>query len=214
MEKKITITQDSLKLNGSLNLIKSSIGLVIFAHGSGSSRFSPRNILVAKKLQEKNISTLLFDLLTKEEEKIDEITLEHRFNINMLAKRLIEVTSWIEKQKDLKDLKLGYFGASTGSSAALIAAAFEKEKIKAVVSRGGRPDLAMKYLKDVKAATLLIVGGLDIEVIEMNEKAFKELKCTKELKIVEGATHLFEEENKLEEVALIAATWFKKHFKK
>jgi len=214
MEKEITIAQDSLKLNGSLNIVKNSIGFVIFAHGSGSSRFSPRNKLVAKKLQQNNISTLLFDLLTKEEEKIDEVTLEYRFNIEMLAKRLVEVTSWVEKQKDLKKFKIGYFGASTGSSAALIAAAKKKEKITAVVSRGGRPDLAMKYLKDVTAATLLIVGGLDIGVIEMNETAFKKLYCEKDLKIVEGATHLFEEKNKLEEVSVLAANWFCKHFKK
>jgi len=214
MEKEITIAQDSLKLNGSLNIVKNSIGLVIFAHGSGSSRFSPRNRLVAKKLQQSNISTLLFDLLTKEEEKIDEVTLEHRFNIEMLAKRLVEVTCWVEEQKDLKKLKIGYFGASTGSSAALIAASTKKEKITAIVSRGGRPDLAMKYLKDVTAATLLIVGGLDISVIEMNENAFKKLKCVKELKIVERATHLFEEENKLEEVSVLAANWFCKYFKK
>ncbi len=207
MEKEITITQNSLKLNGILNVVKDSIGLVIFAHGSGSSRFSPRNLFVAKKLQENNISTLLFDLLTKNEDE------KYRFDIEMLAKRLIDVTSWIEKQKDLKHFKIGYFGASTGSSAALIAAAKKKEKIKAVVSRGGRADLSMKYLKDVTAATLLIVGSLDIEVVEMNKKAFEKLKCIKELKIIEGATHLFEEKNKLNEVANIAANWFKKYFK-
>lgn len=213
MQKEITIIEKDIELKGLMSSKPENIGLVLFAHGSGSSRLSPRNQLVAKILNEKNIATLLFDLLTTKEDEIDEVTLEFRFNIDLLTKRLVLATDWILKQKDYKNFKIGYFGASTGSSAALRAAAIKKEQIRAVVSRGGRPDLSMKYLKDVKAATLLIVGGLDIGVIEFNQQAFEKLTCKKELKIVENATHLFEEPHKLEEIANLAAIWFEKSFK-
>lgn len=212
MQKEIKIIKTNITLNGFLQYEKDSIGLVIFAHGSGSSRLSPRNQLVSKILNEKNIATLLFDLLTEEEEKTDDITQEFRFDIDLLADRLIIATQWVLKQKDLKNFKLGYFGASTGSSAALIAEAKQKNNIRAIVSRGGRPDLAKDYLPLVTAPTLLIVGELDFEVIKLNEIAYSELKCTKKIEIVKGATHLFEEKNKLNEVAYLATNWFYKHF--
>jgi len=213
MQKEIEIIQNNLKLYGILNINKESKGLVVFAHGSGSSRFSPRNKKVSQKLIDNNMSTLLFDLLTEEEEKIDIYTAEYRFDISLLATRLVLVTNWIEKQKPLKSFKIGYFGSSTGAAAALIAAAKKKDSIKAIVSRGGRPDLAYDFLKEVQAPTLLIVGGLDIEVIKLNELALNQLTCEKKLSIVEGATHLFEEKNKLEEVCQLAIDWFSEHFK-
>ncbi len=213
MQKEIKIIKNNIKLDGFLNFVKESIGLVIFAHGSGSSRLSPRNQLVSNILNENQIATLLFDLLTEEEEKIDDITREYRFNINLLADRLILVTNWVLQKKELKNFKLGYFGASTGSGAALIATAKQKNIIKAIVSRGGRPDLANTYLKDVTAPTLLIVGELDEQVIELNQLALKKMNCVKKLTIVKGATHLFEEKNKLKEVAYLATDWFCLHFK-
>lgn len=212
MQKEIKIIKNNIKLNGLLNFEKDSIGLVIFAHGSGSSRLSPRNQLVSKILNEKKIATLLFDLLTVEEEKIDNFTREFRFNIELLSDRLILVTKWVLEQKELKNFKIGYFGASTGSSAALIAGAKQKKVIKAIVSRGGRPDLAKDYLKEIAAPTLLIIGELDVEVIELNEIAYKEMECIKKIEIVKGASHLFEEKNSLNEVAQLASNWFCKYF--
>lgn len=197
-----------IKLQGDLVLPDHPKGLVLFAHGSGSSRFSKRNRYVAGVLNKAGIATLLFDLLTEEEEKIDMVTAALRFDIDLLTKRLIAATEHVLKDVHLKGLKIGYFGASTGAAAALNAAAHFQNKISAVVSRGGRPDLALEHLPEVKAPTLLIVGGHDEPVIEMNKKAHKLLSCEKLLKIVEGATHLFEEEGALESVAKLALDWF------
>lgn len=199
-------------LNGNLDIPEKAKGLVVFAHGSGSSRFSSRNRYVAQELQKEGLGTLLFDLLTVEEERIDIITAHLRFDIDLLADRLVEVTNWLLSNPETKNLSIGYFGASTGAAAALIAAKEHANIIKAVVSRGGRPDLAEKALPDVKAPTLLIVGGEDYQVIEMNQWALDRLKVEqKELKIVPGATHLFEEPGTLEQVANLAGEWFKKY---
>ncbi len=183
--------------------------MVLFAHGSGSSRLSPRNQFVAAALQNTGIGTLLFDLLT-EEEAADR---ENVFDIDFLAHRLLAGTRWLRNKRDISDYPLGYFGASTGAAAALVAAAQEKA-IRAVVSRGGRPDLAIRHLGAVRAPTLLIVGGHDFGVIELNEKAYRVLRCEKSLKIVPGATHLFEEPGALEQVAELAGNWFGRHLKK
>ena len=208
IRKEIVIKIKGKDIAGSMEIPAKAKGLVIFAHGSGSSRFSPRNRYVAGILNKNNLGTLLFDLLTAEEEKIDEYTAEYRFNIQLLAERLEGVTDWLLKEPSLKGLKLGYFGASTGAAAALIAAAKRSNIIYAVVSRGGRPDLAMESLSGVKAPTLLIVGGEDFEVIELNKTAYENISAKKRLEIIQGATHLFEEPGALEEVALITAKWF------
>ncbi len=186
-------------------------GLVVFAHGSGSSRKSPRNRFVAQSLQQAGLGTLLFDLLTAAEEADDLRTGQYRFNIPFLAERLTAVTDWISLNPDLRGAAVGYFGASTGAAAALVAAAFRQNIIRAVVSRGGRPDLAGAALYQVKAPTLLIVGGNDHQVITMNRDALKKLSSEKELFIIPGASHLFEERGTLEEVARLAARWFKNH---
>lgn len=204
MEQEVKIVIDSLNLKGDLMISKKNQGMVIFAHGSGSSRLSPRNVYVAKELQKAGLSTLLFDLLTEKEDEI----YENRFNIPLLAERLIKATSWLKNQKEAKNCQLGYFGASTGAAAALIAAAKLGDQIKAVVSRGGRPDLASNYLDKVSAPTLLIVGGDDTEVIKLNEHALAQLKTIKELKIIPGATHLFEEKGTLKQAAQSAINWF------
>ncbi|MDD5339759.1 MAG: dienelactone hydrolase family protein [Candidatus ainarchaeum sp.] len=196
-------------LEGNLVIPKGAKGLVIFAHGSGSSRLSPRNMFVAGELQKRKMATLLFDLLTEQEDQ----RYENRFNIELLAGRLIAATEWAMRRPESGKLKVGYFGASTGSAAALIAAAKMGAGIRAVVSRGGRPDLAMQALPFVDAPVLLIVGGNDHEVIGMNETAFARLKCEKKLKIVPGATHLFEEPGALEAVAQLAADWFSRCLK-
>lgn len=208
MRKEIIIRINGKDITGNLEIPAKAKGLVIFAHGSGSGRFSPRNRYAAGILNKNNLGTLLFDLLTAEEEKIDEYTAEYRFNIKLLAERLINVTDWLIKEPSLKGLKLGYFGASTGAAAALIAAAKKSDIIYAVVSRGGRPDLAMKSLPEVKAPTLLIVGGEDFEVIELNKTAYENISAKKKIEIIPGATHLFEEQGALEEVARITAKWF------
>lgn len=208
----IQIPINSITLEGNLTIPEGAKGIVVFAHGSGSSRFSSRNRYVAQELQKKGLGTLLFDLLTAEEERIDMVTAHLRFDIDLLAKRLVDVTNWLLSNPDTKKLSIGYFGASTGAAAALIAAKEHANAIKAVVSRGGRPDLAEKALSDIKAPTLLIVGGEDYQVIEMNQWALDRLKAEeKELKIVPGATHLFEEPGTLEEVANLAGEWFKKY---
>jgi len=207
MEKLTQIPINSLKLEGILSLPDSAKGLVLFAHGAGSSRFSSRNTFVAKELQKVGLGTLLFDLLSEQEDQ----TYENRFDIPLLAERLEIVTDWIKKQDISKNLNLGYFGASTGSAAAIIAAADIGKSIKAVVSRGGRPDLADTYLPKLNSPTLLIVGGNDFGVIELNQGAFDRMKCEKEFKIVPGATHLFEEPGTLEEVARLASKWFVKY---
>ncbi len=200
----LKIQTDRVQLEGKLVLPGNSYGLVIFSHGSGSSRFSPRNNFVAQQLQRKGIGTFLFDLLTQEED----IDYNQRFNIELLSKRLVQVTQEILKHKKIKDLSVGYFGASTGAASALIAASELGHKIRAVVSRGGRPDLASGHLVQVKSPTLLIVGELDFKVIQMNEAALEKLGGIKHLEIVQGATHLFEESGALEQVAELSAEWF------
>lgn len=207
----VQIKIGSALLNGELTIPEKAAGVVLFAHGSGSSRYSPRNQYVARVIRESGVGTLLFDLLTPEEERIDNFTREFRFDIDLLACRLIGSTKWLEGHAEASRLCPGYFGSSTGGAAALIAAAELAENVGAVVSRGGRPDLAGDALHRVKAPTLLIVGGLDGPVITMNKDAYAQLRCVKELTIVPGATHLFEEPGKLEEVASLAAKWFVKH---
>jgi alpha-beta hydrolase superfamily lysophospholipase len=187
-------------------------GLVLFAHGSGSGRHSARNRLVAQRLQQAGVATLLFDLLTAREEQEDLHTREHRFNIPLLTQRMQDATAWVESQAPLRHALIGYFGASTGSAAALIAAARLGTQITAVVSRGGRPDLAgPAVLAAVKAATLLIVGSADGTVLDLNEQAYQHLRCERSLAVVTGAGHLFEEAGALEQVAEKAAAWFAVH---
>ena len=207
----VRIPSGAVSLEGELHLPANACGLVLFAHGSGSSRHSPRNQYVAGVLREAGIGTLLFDLLTSEEEAIDMRTGHLRFDISLLAGRLADATQWTSSQEATKNFGLGYFGASTGGAAALVAAAKLNTIVDAVVSRGGRPDLAGAALSRVKAATLLIVGGRDDVVIELNEQAYEQLRCVKEMNIVPGATHLFEERGALEEVARLAAEWFQKY---
>lgn len=207
----VEIPAGNVQLDGELIIPEGATGIVLFAHGSGSSRHSPRNQFVARVIREGGIGTLLFDLLTREEESVDIYTRHLRFDIRLLAERLMEATRWLEKESDTSDLNVGYFGASTGAGAALVAAAELGADVKAVVSRGGRPDLAGAALPKVTAPTLLIVGERDEPVIEMNEKALAQLNCEKELKIVPNATHLFEEPETLEEVARLATEWFKRH---
>jgi dienelactone hydrolase len=198
-------------LEGELSIPVGATGVVLFAHGSGSSRHSPRNQFVARTIRESGVGTLLFDLLTREEEAVDMSTRHLRFDIGLLAERLVDATNWIKREPDTWHLKVGYFGSSTGAGAALVAAAALGEEIGAVVSRGGRPDLAGDALPRVRATTLLIVGELDYPVIKMNQDAYAQLRCEKELKIVPGATHLFEEPGTLEEVSHLAAEWFQRH---
>jgi putative phosphoribosyl transferase len=195
-------------LSGSLTIPENATALVLFAHGSGSSRHSPRNQFVARTLNGAGLGTLLFDLLTPEEEALDIHTREHRFNISLLAERLVHATSWARQEDQIRDLRIGYFGSSTGGAAALVAAAELPQDVGAVVSRGGRPDLAGDALPRVKAPTLLIVGGNDDIVIELNEMARDQLRCEVKLEIIPGATHLFEEPGALEQVAKLASDWF------
>jgi putative phosphoribosyl transferase len=209
----VFIEANKVTLEGILNLPKEPTGIVLFAHGSGSSRYSPRNRYVAQVLQSQGIGTLLFDLMTREEESVDVFTGKVRFDIPFLANRLIEATRWILLQPETRNLAVGYFGASTGAAAALLAAARFPEAISAIVSRGGRPDLAKESLRSVQAPTLLIVGSEDEPVIEMNRQALTKLRApVKSLVIIPGATHLFEEPGKLEEVAQAAADWFGRYF--
>ncbi|EKD74156.1 MAG: hypothetical protein ACD_45C00056G0012 [uncultured bacterium] len=211
IEHPVIIPCGEAHLEGILHIPHNARGIVLFVHGSGSSRFSVRNQHVARILNTANLATLLFDLLTPEEEAIDAQTSELRFDIDFLASRLIDTTHWCVKHLVTHHLALGYFGASTGGGAALVAAAQETNVVKAIVSRGGRPDLAGKSLPLVKAPTLLIVGGNDIPVIEMNQNAMLKMNCTKKLDIIPGATHLFEEPGTLDEVARLAQTWFIKY---
>jgi pimeloyl-ACP methyl ester carboxylesterase len=194
-----------ITLPGDLVIPDKATGIVIFAHGSGSSRLSPRNRFVAKQLNKAGLATLLFDLLTEEEEVVDQMTRELRFDIPFLAKRLVQVTKWLENEHTLH---MGYFGSSTGAAAALEAAATLKGKIRAVVSRGGRPDLAIPLLPSVTAATLFIVGSHDFGVIELNQEAYKHIGGNKRLDLIPEATHLFEEPGTLEEVVERAKEWF------
>jgi dienelactone hydrolase len=198
-------------LDGDLVLPEAARGVVLFAHGSGSSRHSPRNRRVARVLNEAKLATLLIDLLTPEEEAIDLRTAHLRFDIGLLADRLVGVTDWLTQNADTRHLRVGYFGASTGAGAALVAAAERPDVVGAVVSRGGRPDLAGPALEQVRAPTLLIVGGDDLPVIELNRAALEQLRCEKRLVIVPGATHLFEEPGALDEVARLAREWFERH---
>ncbi|HLH74772.1 MAG TPA: dienelactone hydrolase family protein [Chloroflexota bacterium] len=206
----VEIPADSVTLPGILGMPTHAVGVVIFAHGSGSGRFSPRNQFVARVLQEAGFATLLLDLLTESESG----NRQYVFDIALLARRLLAATDWVRQQPVLKDLPIGYFGASTGAGAALVAAAQEGNRISAVVSRGGRPDLANGALANVTAPTLLIVGGWDQPVIALNEQAYNELHAPKKLVIVPRATHLFEEPGKLEEVAELAVDWFTTYLKK
>lgn len=205
--KTIEIPIRQVVLKGKLSVPDNAKVLVLFSHGSGSSRLSPRNNYVADVLQQEGLATLLFDLLTEEEDRL----YKTRFNIDLLTQRLIAVTEWIKMQKETKGLELAYFGASTGAASALSAAAYFGDEIGAVVSRGGRPDLAMSELHLVTAPTLLIVGGWDKVVIVLNQKAYGKLRCERKLEIIPEATHLFEERGKLEDVAALSAKWFTEH---
>jgi len=212
-ETDLRIPIGNVVVEGNLTVPFSAKGIVLFAHGSGSSRFSPRNQYVAKEFNKAKIGTLLFDLLTSEEEEQDIFTAEYRFNIELLAERLIGATEWLKKDTRTKDYTFGYFGASTGAAAALIGAAKLPNDISAVVSRGGRPDLAAGYLHRVVTPTLLLVGGLDTEVIELNRRAMAQMTTEKKLVIIPGATHLFEEPGKLQEVARASTDWFLRYLK-
>lgn len=207
----ISFPSGNVHLQGILHVPADAIGIVLFAHGSGSGRFSTRNQFVAQELNSAKIATFLFDLLTEAEEKIDDQTLELRFDIEFLSNRLQDAAQWIKKQPSLSKLNIGYFGASTGGGAALMAAAAQPTLVKAVVSRGGRPDLAGDALQSVQAPTLLIVGGNDDVVIELNKQALAQLNCAKKLEIVPGATHLFEEPGTLNQVADLAKQWFQQY---
>jgi dienelactone hydrolase len=212
-EQLVRIVVDSAQLEGNLSLPQDASGVVLFAHGSGSSRHSPRNQYVAQALHEGGLGTLLIDLLTATEEREDARTGRLRFDIALLAARVVGASDWLARNTATAQLSIGYFGASTGAAAALVAAAERPDYVRAVVSRGGRPDLAIPVLNRVKAPTLLIVGGADAPVIEMNRDALKHLSIEKRLEIVPGATHLFEEPGTLEEVARLAREWFQAHLK-
>jgi len=203
-KEEIEIPINHFAMGANLVIPENVRALVIFSHGSGSTRFSPRNNYVADVLNKHGIATLLADLLTRQED----MNYDNRFNISLLSKRLVMVTGWAIQQKELMDLPVGYFGASTGAASALNAAVLLKDQIAAVVSRGGRPDLARDVLPQVWAATLLIVGSLDTPVIQLNQLAYDILACKKHMRIIQGASHLFEEPGKLEEVARLAANWF------
>ncbi|NEQ48138.1 MAG: alpha/beta hydrolase [Leptolyngbya sp. SIOISBB] len=207
----VSIPVGSVQLTGNLGIPVEALGIVLFAHGSGSSRHSPRNRYVAQDLQQAGFATLLLDLLTPEEDRIDQQTRHLRFDIGLLTTRLVGTTDWIRQNPKTRALNLGYFGASTGSAAALMAAAARPDDVHALVSRGGRPDLAGSALTRVKAPTLLIVGGHDQPVITLNRQAYQYLAAEKQLAIVPGATHLFEEPGTLEHVAQLAGKWFQKY---
>ena len=213
-ERLVRIPAGGAAVEGNLRIPKAPSGLVVFAHGSGSSRFSPRNRFVAGVLEEAGLATLLIDLLTPQEEAVDELTRHLRFDIRLLAERLVAASEWARQYPDTRLLPFGYFGASTGAGAALVAAAERPDLVKAIVSRGGRPDLAGPALPLVTAPTLLIVGGRDDVVIELNQRAFDRLRCEKRLEIVPGATHLFEEPGTLEQVAWLARDWFVRYLAK
>jgi len=207
----IAIPIPRARLEGDLDTPSPATGIVVFVHGSGSSRKSVRNRAVAARLRQAGLATLLLDLLTPEEEAIDRLQGRFRFDVALLGERVVAATEWVRSQELLERVPIGYFGASTGAAAALLAAAALGKEVGAVVSRGGRPDLAGVALPRVHAPTLLIVGAADTEVLELNRAAFDRLRCEKELRIVSGATHLFEEPGALEEVARLAASWFRRH---
>jgi putative phosphoribosyl transferase len=208
----VRVPIDDRFLSGDLRMPLESRGIVLFAHGSGSSRHSPRNQYVAQSLERRNLATLLMDLLTPEEERIDNRTAGYRFDIPMLAERLVTIVDWLRRQKVTSALPIGLFGASTGGGAALMAAAERPDEIGAIVSRGGRPDLAGAALAKVTSPTLLIVGGLDTAVIQMNRDAMNQMRGETSLEIVGGATHLFEEPGTLDRVADLAGEWFTRYF--
>ncbi|HTO96193.1 MAG TPA: alpha/beta hydrolase [Myxococcales bacterium] len=205
------IPQPGIRLGATFSLPEAPRGVVLFAHGSGSSRFSSRNRYVAGALQGQGLATVLMDLLTAAEEEEERFTRHHRFDIRLLAGRLLAAVRWVAEEAETEGLPIGLFGASTGAAAALVAAAQDPRRVAAVVSRGGRPDLAGAALPGVRAPTLLIVGGADPEVLDLNREALGALRCEKALRIVPGATHLFEEEGALEQVAALAAQWFIDH---
>ena len=207
-EREVRVPVGAVTLEGNLGIPDDARGIVLFAHGSGSGRHSPRNRYVAEALREAGLATLLIDLLTPEEEEVDLRTRHLRFDVGLLAERLAGATEWLAQEPNTQDLRVGYFGASTGAGAALVAAAERPEEVGAVVSRGGRPDLAGNALSHVRAPTLLIVGGNDEPVIGMNREAMEQIRAKKELEIVPGASHLFEEPGALEEVSRLAAGWF------
>jgi dienelactone hydrolase len=207
----IRIDLGPVAVDGDLHVPERASGLVVFAHGSGSSRFSRRNRAVAKVLEHGGFGTLLLDLLTQDEEAEDERTREYRFNIDLLGRRVVGATDWVQARPDVRQLPIAFFGASTGAAAALIAAAARPAITRAVISRGGRPDLANEALPNVQAPTLLIVGGDDEPVIEMNRDAMRRMRAPVELKIIPGATHLFEEPGTLEQVARLATDWCRRH---
>jgi len=211
MEKVVRVAAGPVTLEGNLSLPDGARGVVLFAHGSGSSRLSPRNRHVARLLNEAKLATLLVDLLTPDEETIDVQTAHLRFDIGLLAERLVGATDWLTEQPDTRHLRIGYFGASTGAAAALVAAAVRPEVVGAIVSRGGRPDLAGRALARVRAPTLLIVGENDEVVLELNRQALVMLRGEKRLTIVPRATHLFEEPGALDEVARLARAWFERY---
>ena len=210
----VLVTSDTVTLRGILGIPKNARGVVLFAHGSGSGRLSSRNNFVARSLQEAGHATLLIDLLTEDEERTDAGTGHLRFDIGFLAKRLEAATAWLAASADTRTLEIGYFGASTGAAAAVVAAAETPDQVHAVVSRGGRPDLAGDHLAKVKAPTLLIVGSRDVPVLPLNEDALAQLRCTKKLEIIPGASHLFEEPGTLEVVSRLAASWFSRYLGK
>ena len=212
-ERVVQIGAGGVVLEGNLRVPDTASGLVVFAHGSGSSRFSPRNRFVASVLEEAGLATLLIDLLTPDEESADERTRHLRFDIGLLATRLVAASDWVREQPDTHHLRIGYFGASTGGGAALVAAAEQADQVDAIVSRGGRPDLAGATLPRVAAPTLLIVGGRDEAVLDLNQRAFDKLRCEKRFEIVPGATHLFEEPGALDEVARLARDWFTRYLR-
>jgi len=210
----VAVTSESVTLRGLLGIPKGARAVILFAHGSGSGRLSSRNNFVARSLQDAGLATLLIDLMSEDEERADAASGHLRFDIAFLAQRLQTATTWLADSPDTRGLDVGYFGASTGAAAALVAAAELPDRVRAIVSRGGRPDLAGEQLAKVKAPTLLIVGSRDVPVIPLNEDAFAQLRCAKKLEIVPGASHLFEEPGTLEVVSRLAASWFNRYLGK
>ncbi|HEY9777822.1 MAG TPA: alpha/beta family hydrolase [Planktothrix sp.] len=209
----VLIPAGTVKLRGDLAVPDKATGLVVFAHGSGSSRLSPRNRAVARSLNESGLATLLIDLLDTQEEEMDHPTRRLRLDVQLLAERMVQIIDWLVLNEETKGMKIGLFGASTGAAAAIVAAGRRDKFVSAVVSRGGRPDLAADSLKELQAPTLLIVGGADVDVLELNTKAQAQIQCANKLAVVAGATHLFPEKEALEEVTTLARDWFAKHLK-
>lgn len=209
--KLVRVSVDSATIEGNLSIPEGADGIVLFAHGAGSSRHSPRNNFVAQELRDGGLATLLIDLLTPEEKEVDRRTRRIRFDIDRLAERVVGTTDWLVEQAETEDLNVGIFGSSTGAAGALIAAAERPDVVEAVVSRGGRVDMAESVLGEVEASTLFIVGGRDVQVLGLNRQALAKLRTEKELEVVAGAGHLFEEPGALDEVARLAREWFRRH---